>query len=216
MHPPLHALKSLVVPVSSIPWDYAQMVGRVAELSGAPATAILTAAFGLVVEAQGIQEPVAWVALVESSFFPPDAAEGGVDLDRLPVIHAPDARTAGWAADQLLRSGGFGLVILDLGGPPKAGRRAPRIPDPLQQRLVGLAQKHRAAVLVLTDKPADAPSIGSLVSLRAEARRKSGFGKAAPESAGFPCTLEVRVLKDKRCGPGRTHQEVCRGPAGLY
>jgi len=212
----LHLLKDFVAPVSTIPWDYAQLAGRFVELSGSHATAVLTSAFGLVRDAQRSEEPVAWVTLAESSFFPPDAADGGVDLCRLPVVRVPDGRTAGWAADQLLRSGGFGLVVLDLGGVPRIGAPARKVPDPLQQRLVGLAQKHAAAVVVLTDKPADAPSLGSLVSLRAEAQRAPRFGPAAPESAGFPCAVEVRVLKDKRRGPGRTSQETCHGSAGLY
>jgi recombination protein RecA len=210
------SLQDVIAPVPTIAWDYAQLAGRFVELSGTHATAVLTSAFGLVLEAQRAEEPVAWVALAESSFFPPDAAEGGADLHRLPLVRVPDGRTAGWAADQLVRSGGFGLVVLDLGGVPRIGAPPRKVPEPLQQRLVGLAQKHATAVVVLTDKPADAPSLGSLVSLRAEAQRAPRFGLAAPESAGFPCRVEVRVLKDKRRGPGRTSQEICHGPAGLY
>ncbi len=215
MQPRLQPLKTLSAPLTPAAWDYAQLAGRFVELSGAQATAVLTAAFGLVLEAQRAEEPVAWVTLTRSSFFPPDVAEGGVELDRLPIIRVPDARTAGWAADQLVRSGGFGLVVIDLGG---AGIQPPAgtIPDPLQQRLVGLAQKHRAGVVVLTDKSADASSLSSLVSLRADAGRAPGFGKPGADAAGFPCSIEVRVLKDKRRGPGRKHQEVCRGSAGVY
>ncbi len=213
MRPRPQPLQALTAPLPSAVWDYQQLAGRFVELSGAQGTAILTAAFGLVLEAQRAEEPVAWVTLTRSSFFPPDVAEGGVDLGRLPIIRVPDARRGGWAADQLVRSGGFGLVVIDLGS---AGVESPAgtIPDPLQQRLVGLAQKHAAAILVLTDKPASAPSLGSLVSLRAEARRVPGFG--TPGADGFPCSVEVRVLKDKRRGPGRSRQEACCGSAGLY
>lgn len=217
MHPGLRSLRTLPAPVARAGWDLAQLTGRLVEISGAQAPATLTVAFGLVLEAQQAGEPVAWVALAHSSFFPPDVADGGVDLARLPVVRAPDARSAAWAADQLVRSGGFGLVVLDLGGQaPGPASAPPRVPEGLQHRLVGLAQTHDAAVIVLTDKLAETPSLGSLVSLRAEARRIPGFGQAVPEAGGFPCTIEVRVLKDKRRGPGRTHQEVCRGPAGLY
>jgi recombination protein RecA len=215
MHPGLYRLKDFPSPLPPPRWSYVQLAGRLVELSGSRATAVLTVAFGLVLEAQEQGDPVAWVSLAESTFFPPDAAEGGVDLDRLPVVLVPDARAAAWAADQLVRSGGFGLVVLDLGGAPGAPARR-RIPDPLQHRLVGLAQAHGAAVMVLTEKSAGTPSLGSLVSLRAETRRLPGVAIPAPEAAGFPCTLELRVLKDKRRGPGRIHREVCRGPAGLY
>jgi recombination protein RecA len=214
MHPGLHRLKDLPSPLPPPRWSYAQLTGRLAEVSGSRATAVLTVAFGLVLEAPSQGAPVAWVSLADSTFFPPDAAEGGVDLDRLPVVLVPDARAAAWATDQLVRSGGFGLVVLDLGGSPETARR--RVPDPLQHRLVALAQAHGAAVVVLTEKAAGTPSLGSLVSLRAEARRLPGVAAPEPESAGFLCALEVRVLKDKRRGPGRIHREVCRGPAGLY
>jgi recombination protein RecA len=79
---------------------------------------------------------------------------------------------------------------------------------PLLARLVKLAQKHEAAVLCLTDKHAEKPSLGSLVSLRCEATRKR-------LSAVDRFSCELRVLKDKRRGPGWQHQEVVRGPAGL-
>jgi recombination protein RecA len=59
----------------------------------------------------------------------------------------------------------------------------------------------------LTEKADDTASLGSLVSLRAEALRARG-------SAG-DLTVTVRVLKDKRRGPGWTHAMSRRGPAGL-
>jgi recombination protein RecA len=198
--------RDFVVPLSARPtaapassWGYAALAGRLAELSGTGASALLTAAFGLVLEAQQAGDPVAWVTSRTSSFFPPDAAEGGVDLEALAVVRVEDALQAARAADQLLRSGGFGLVVLDLAW----GTGEVRVPAPQQVRLLGLAQKHAAAVLALTAKGPDRPSLGSLVSVRAEARRGPGP------------TCEVRVLKDKRRGPGETRREACRAPAGL-
>ena len=218
MRPRLRPLSALPAPVVRAAWNLAELRGRLVEISGLQAGATLTAAFGLVLDAQRVDEPTTWITLRESSFFPPDAAEGGVDLDHVPVVRAPDARTAAWAGDQLVRSGGFGLVVLDLGGqvPGREASAPPRVPVALQQRLAGLAQTHGTAVVFLTGKPAEAPSLGSLIALRAEARRLPGFDAAGPEAAGFPCRIEVRVLKDKRRGPGRTHEEVCRGPAGVY
>jgi recombination protein RecA len=103
------------------------------------------------------------------------------------------------AAERLLRSGAFGLVVIDLGA-------LAEIPIAHQGRLVTLAQAHDAAVVCITDKPADASSIGSLVSLRAEALRMRSQG-------GFE--LSLRVLKDKRRGPGFQKSRRAKGPAGL-
>ena len=180
-------------------WRLAETAGRLVEISGAGKTAALTLAFGLVLEAQRQGEPVAWITPEESSFYPPDAAEGGVDLDALVVVRVHEARVVARAADRLARSGGFGLIALDLG--------AAEIPTPLQARLTGLAQKHHTALLCLTEKAGEAPSLGSLISLRVHARR------AQLSEERFECALTV--LKDKRRGPTWAHAEVCRGPAGL-
>lgn len=180
-------------------WSRAQLSGRLVELSGMGASATLTAAIGVVLEAQVDGEPVAWVSLPGSTFYPPDLADSGVDLEALVVVRAPSIEAAGRAADRLLRSGAFGLVVIDLG-------RGATLPIPLQGRLVGLAQRHDAALLCLTEKAADAASLGSMVSLRAEsARLRTGDH--------FACA--VRALKDKRRGPGWEHDEPVRGPAGL-
>lgn len=164
------------------------------------ATAPLTLAFGLVLQAQWQNEPVAWITRDDSLFYPPDAAEGGVDLDALTIIRIPDGRAATRAADQLVRSGAFGLIVLDLGAKPD-------VPAPLQTRLAGLANKHQTTLLCLTTKGDEIPSLGPLVSLRVAARRE----RLADDR--FSCGLIV--LKDKRRGPTWRHAEVCRGPAGL-
>ena len=195
-------------------WGLPQITGRFVELSGTGATATLTAAFGLVLEAQCRHEPVAWITLPSSTFFPPDAAAGGIDLDSLAIVRARDSYTAARSAMQLIRSGSFGLVVIDLGPKPALGSLFEKdrkgsseyasIPIPLQTRLVGLAQKHETAVVVLTEKPAQAGSLGSLVSLRAAVRRSPTDYR-----------IELEVLKDKRRGPGQVHQETCRDPAGM-
>lgn len=185
-------------------FDLASFTGRLVEFSGWQGSARLTAAFGIVIEAQKKNEPVAWITLKSSSFYPPDAAASGVDLDRLVVVRVSAAPLAGRAADHLLRSAGFGLVVIDL---PIEKRNEDRLPMPLLTRLLGLAQKNECALLVLTEKPIDQPSLSSLVSLRANAAR-------VRHDDYFD--LELRVLKDKRRGPGdHVPLEKCHGPAGV-
>jgi recombination protein RecA len=182
-------------------WSRAELSGRLCELSAAGGfSAPLTAACDLILDAQLEGEPAAWVTATADTFFPPDAAASGIDLDALIVVRAPDARAAGRAADRLLRTGAFGLVVVDLG-------RDAALPTPLQGRLVRLAVKHEAAVLCLTEQNSARSSLGSLVSLRAEAHRR----RRGPDR--YVC--DVTILKDKRRGPGWTDREVYRGPDGL-
>lgn len=193
-----HVAPAPAAPHRAPAWSLPDLTGRLVELSAGAAAAPLSAALGLVRQTQLTGDRAAWVGLEPSAFYPPDAAEGGVDLEALPVVRVPDARLAGRAADHLVRSGGFGLVVIDLG--------TGTLPVPLLVRLLGLARQHDAAVLLLTKKPHETPSLHSLISLRAEARH---------HARGDRYELAVRVLKDKRSGPGWTHVEICRGPAGL-
>ncbi len=197
-------------------WSLEQVAGRLVEISGVGATAPLTLAFGLVLQAQRQNEPVAWITRDDSLFYPPDAAEGGIDLDALVIVRVPDGRAAARAADQLARSGAFGLVVLDLCAKPVLSnakradgstRLTTGLPIPLQTRLAGLAHKYQTALLCLTTKGDEVPSLGPLVSLRVAARRE----RLADDQ--FSCGLIV--LKDKRQGPTWRHAEVCCGPAGL-
>ena len=192
-----HELKQDIVQPS--PWSLTAITGRFIEISTSANAASLTLAFGLVREAQKKSEPVGWVTSTGSVFYPPDAAQGGVDLAALVVIRVLHAATIPTAGEKLLRSGGFGLVVLDLG--------TADIPTPLQSRLTGLAQHHHAALVCLTEKESRTFSLGSLVSLRAHAERQ--------RSSGNRFTCKLRVLKDKRRGPTWSHEELCNGPAGL-
>jgi recombination protein RecA len=187
-------------------WGFAAVRGRLVELSARGASATLTAAIELVGEAQAQHEPVVWIALPAGTFYPPDVADSGIDLAALVVVRVPDALAAARTAERCLRSGAFGLVVIDLGGLGGASEARAQLPMAIQGRLVTLAQTHDAAVVCLTEKPGDAASLGSLVSLRAEALREH----ARPDFA-----ISVRVIKDKRRGPGWTHTQIRRGPAGL-
>ncbi len=192
-------------------WGLPALRGRLVELSARGASATLTAAIELVIEAQREAEPVAWIMGPEGSFYPPDVADSGVDLAALVVVRVPDlvmsARGLG-AVERLLRSGAFGLIVLDLGA---ADRATAELPIAHQGRLVTLAQAHDAAVVCITEKSAEASSLGSLVSLRAEALRV----RTSPGSQAGGFELTMRVLKDKRRGPGFTKSRRMRGPSGL-
>jgi recombination protein RecA len=201
---------SILSDPSDLPiWQLSDLTGRLVELSGQQAAARLTAAFGLVLEAQLCGDRAAWVTFEQSAFFPPDAAAGGVDVESLPVVRIGHARAAGRAAEHLVRSGGFGLVVIDLSSETEHVRpeRSPHsLPVPLLTRLLALARTHHAAVLMLTKKSPDAASLNSLISLRADAQWAACAGRY---------DVCVRALKDKRRAPGWHHVEACRGSVGM-
>ena len=205
-HPALRRLGDDVAhaPEGEPAWNRAELAGRLCELSAGADGALLSAAMSVVLDTQLNGDPVAWVSARAATFYPPDAAACGVDLSALIVVRAVGVRAAGRAADVLLRSGAYGLVVLDLG-------TSAALPTPLQGRLVQLAVKHDAAVLCLTEKQPDDTSLGSLVSLRGQVTRRR-----IPEGSGGGFACNIRALKDKRRGPGWTWQEVRRGPDGLH
>ena len=182
-------------------WELPLFAGRLGEICGGRSSAALTLAFRLVLDAQRREEPVAWVTHPDRAFYPPDVANASVDVEALVVVWAAHALESSRAADQLLRSGGFGLVVLDLGA-------APRLSLAVLGRLAGLARKHQAAVLCLTESDREDSSLGSLVSLRARALRTH------ERDNHYRC--QARILKDKRQGLNWKHTEIGRGPDGLH
>ena len=181
-------------------WCLATFSGRFSELSGDPASSSLSLIMRLVLEAQKQNEPAVWITCRSSIFFPPDVADNGVDLSALAVVQANNTIAAARAAEHLLRSAAFGLLVLDFGAEA-------RLPLAVQTRLAGQARRNEAALVCLTEKPEKLASIGSLVSLRAHAHGHRRQGRH------FRC--QARIIKDKRQGPGWSHVEVYRGPDGL-
>jgi recombination protein RecA len=180
--------------------DHRTLAGRLTELSGVGASAVLTLAFTVVLEVQQRGEPVAWIMSGENLFYPPDVSDSGVDCEALVVVRVPDAASIARAAEILARSGAFGLVVLDLGVQAQ-------LPTPLQARLLHAAQWHDMIVLCVTAIPPYFPSLGSLVSLRLEARRQ-------PLADGqYRCDGIAR--KDKRYGPGWRYGAAYTPPLGL-
>jgi recombination protein RecA len=185
-------------------WDLEGFAGRLAEITGGAASAVLSAAMSLVRDAQEKDETAAWITPLESLFYPPDAAAMGIDLGALAVVRAPFAAMAK-AADRLTRSGGFGLVVMDMSVARYAKEWGGQRGDGWLSRLLGLAKRHDTAIVFLTD--ATNPPLGTLISLRGEVRRRRHLGGAFE--------VDVHIVKDKRSSPGGRHLESFYGPAGL-
>ena len=163
-------------------WGLRALTGRLVEVSGTGSTTSLTMVARLMLEAQRRGEPAAWVTAQDSIFFPPDLGASGVDLSALPVVRVTKAREVARVAETLLRSGGFALVVLDLG-------RQQSMTLAVQTRLAGLARRHDATLLALTRKQSGRSSLGSLVAVRAECvRRPGGLRRHTPaHTAAGPC-----------------------------
>ncbi len=176
--------------------------GRLSELSGRRSSGRTTLAVSLVMRAQRADEPVVWVQLEDGSLYPPDLADSGIDLDALIVIRIPrraGAHGISKAAEMLLRSGAFGLVVVDLtAGIPRG--------DAWQGRLSAMARKHGSRVILLSDRDEGDPSLGAMVSLRIAPRHE----RRAPGRFA----VEQRIMKDK-LGGGALSAERRRAPWGL-
>lgn len=193
--------------------------GRLIELVGGGASARLTAAVGCLHMAQARGETTAWVQRAGGSLFPPDLQDSGIDLDALVVVQVPARAGAHGpvkAAELLLRSGGFGMVVVDLSaerwGVSEANVREQRgsaleRDQAWQGRLLGMAREHQSWVVLLGPSGVRRGAFGPLVSLCLEPRRQ--------RSAPGHFTVEHHVHKDKSGLLGPLLAEGCHGPAGM-
>lgn len=242
-------------------WGLARLAGSLVEISGTADSGVLSSALALVAEAQHNQvrrhrnrhrqdrpphrprrdrgEPsdsdhalAAWVATTRSLFFPPDAVESGISLDRLILLRLKTPGAQVRAATRIVHSGAFELVVVDLADSIQSGSDWNAVPlsrpntspgVPPLSRLAGLAHKYRTAVVLLTDKPPAAPSLDPRVGKRFDASRREndivitvlkdkGRGGASPSGGtrGFPPFHGGNHLV-----PGFRFERECREPAGM-
>ena len=182
--------------------------GRVVECSGPSGgpCARTSTAVGLLRHVQAAGDTAVWIQRRGGPLFPPDLSAAGIDLDALVVIHvATTPARAGLckAAELLLRSGAFGLVIVDLEDDAAGG---PAISAWLG-RILGLARQHDSRVLLITEKPTHADSLGTLVGLRIESTRRRG-----PRGE---FVVDHQVIKNKSGGPFDVATDSYRYPDGV-
>ena len=98
--------------------------GRVTEVAGPRSAGRTGLACAVASRATGAGETIAWVD-VEDALDPEAAAAAGVVLARTLWVRPRTVADALRATDILLRAGGFGLVVLDLGEHDRARLPAP-------------------------------------------------------------------------------------------
>jgi recombination protein RecA len=197
--------------------------GRLVELSG-PAeggggTARTSTALAVLRHAQANGETTAWIQPRDGTLFTPDLQDAGLDLEALVVVHVgtlPLLHGLCKAAELLLRSGALGLVVVDLTAIAELGEARGTATTAVAAwlgRMQGLARQHDSRVLLLTEKPTHADSLGTLVSVRIESRRHRE--PHTPSGSPVDFVVEHQVIKNKSGAPFDVVFDRYRSPDGL-
>lgn len=196
-------------------WSFEELGGSLIEIVEGRAPAALSFCSSLISQAQRADVPLAWLTSGESLFFPADMRQNGVDVGALAIVRLGAAAQMLRAADALIRSGAFGLLLVD-------GGAALDIHPSQQQRLSRMAKKYGVVVVFLRahlsarvaqmgKTRAKTSARSSRYALKASLQVEASWERAA--QGHFGCTL--RAIKDRRCAPGWRVQEVRRGTPGL-
>ena len=167
-------------------------MGSAVELSGEEASGRTTVALSLVASACREKRLAAWVDGPQE-LYPPSAVPMGIDLKRLLIVRPPAPGQLVWSAVQLLRSGAFTCVVLDV---THTGVRLTMIDT---KKLLDAARAGGSLLVVLT---ANAAPAQGLVRLVMSAREGTPEGKlvghlrvvGAQEPVGEP-ELHVEVAR---------------------
>lgn len=133
-------------------------------------------------------------AVDDGSFYPPGLAAAGVRLERLLVAPAGNALGIARAADILLRSRAFGVVVVP----------AAPLKTEVWSRLAGLAQKADALLLVLGAGARTELAYLASARVGCAIERVLWCNESGPfcELGGY--TVRACVLKHRRAAPGAT------------
>jgi RecA/RadA recombinase len=166
--------------------------GRLTEVIGALGAGKTTFMHRVVMDAvtRGV-----WVAYIDATrtLAPGDWAGVADAGEGFWVIRPADPARGAWSADVVLRSGGFGLVVLD-GAPPLT--RSTTV------RLVQLARENDAALVAVGDDDDGwrASALGAALRLRVH-RDKAGIAVVAESHHASEVRCAVRVARGVRANP---------------
>ena len=166
--------------------------GEMVELTGRRSSGRFSIVLEMLTTATRVGETATLVDL--GGHFDPQQAEAlGMDLERFLWLR-PQAMKQTLASAEILITGGFPLVVLDLGAPPIAGGRGAQSS---WQRLLKAARSHRAALLVSTPYRCCGPAATTVLEVEKARAKWSGQG----HSPRLLETLRSRVKLGK--GQGR-------------
>jgi recombination protein RecA len=169
--------------------------GRVTELAGPRSTGRTGLACAVAASATRAGETIAWVD-PEDALDPEAADAAGVALARMLWVRPRSVSDALRAADLLLRAGGFGLVVLDLGegAPPRA---AP------------VLQATASTLLVLTPRQQAGTSAALRLEVTARRARWSGGTGQLLLLDGIDARVTVARSRIGRTGAALVVREAC-------
>jgi recombination protein RecA len=179
--------------------------GRLTEIAAGPEGGTSSVAATWVAMAQRADEPVAWVQWEFGELYPPDLAARGIDLEALLVVHVGERHVMPprlRAAELLLKSGGFGLVVVDMtaGQPPRGVG--------WQHRLQHWARTQNCALVLLCAHPEPVfDSLGALVALQIIPQRH----QVGPGLFELNCSIGKNKLEQGLQG----WRATCTGPPGF-
>lgn len=167
--------------------------GRMVEIVGRRSSGRTSLGLGALAAATRRGEAVALVD-VDGMLDARSAEAQGIELQRLLWIRAGDGARGIRAADLVLRAGGFGVVVLDV------GESVPRVPDAAWLRLGREAERSHAALVVLSPLRATGAFAAITVETSGPTPRLDGGG-ASPRvlRAVEAC---VAVVRSKLGTPG--------------
>jgi hypothetical protein len=173
--------------------------GTIAALEGAPSSGRSALAARLLAAATGR----GLGALIGTELFPPALAAAAVRLERLLWVPVDDPKATARAADIVLRSGAFGVVVIP------ALPSGPGTSSATWTRLASLA--HRAGALLVALGVEVSTELRYFASVRVETAiervRWNGTDGLLCELAGYD--VRATVLKHKRAAPGASAQFFC-------
>jgi hypothetical protein len=171
--------------------------GRVTELAGPRSTGRTGLACAIAAGATRAAEAIAWVD-ADDALDPDTADAAGVALARTLWVRPRNAADALRATDILLRAGGFGLVVLDLG---ERARARPAVTQPTGG----------TTLLVVTPRRQGGPFVALTLELTGRRARWSGGSGRLVLLDGID--VRVTVARSRVGQPGRTLvvREACAG-----
>jgi hypothetical protein len=177
--------------------------GAITLVLGPPSSGRTTLMHSTLAEASSAGEVCALVDATDA-FHPASAQGAGVDLDRLLWVRCGgNVAHAITAAEMILQSGGFGLVVLDLAD--IVGRKQSLIPDPAWFRYRRAVENTPTALLVVGSQTLSASCAMLVLEMEPGKPRWAGR-EGAPPIASPLLGLEITIRKRKPLPAGKSEK----------